>query len=72
MKEERVCRVCNKTVLTTDRSAIHLNLHLECVLKEETKGKSIKEQYLEASEELFKTKSKFGGWPTLPKLRGNK
>ena len=73
MKEERVCRVCNKTVLTTDREAIHFNLHLECALDEEFMGKGIKEQYLEASEEIFiKTKSKFNWWPTLPKLRGNK
>ena len=72
MKEEIVCRVCNKTILSTDTDIVHLNLHLECALKEEAKGKDIKEQYYEASEELFKTESKFGKWPTLPKLRGNK
>ena len=50
------CRICNKTVLTTDRDAIHFNLHLECALDEEFMGKGIKEQYLEASAELFKEK----------------
>ena len=54
MSEERVCRVCNKTILSTDTDIVHLNLHLGCALKEEAKGKGIKEQYLEASEELFK------------------
>ena len=72
MKEEIVCRVCNKTILSTDTDIVHLNLHLECALKEEAKGKGIKEQYLEASEELFKIKSKFNWWPRLPRLRGNK
>ena len=54
MSKERTCRVCNKTILSTDTDIVHLNLHLECALKEEAKGKGIKEQYLEASEELFK------------------
>ena len=54
MSEERACRVCNKTILSTDTDIVHLNLHLECALEEEAKGKGIKEQYLEASEELFK------------------
>ena len=72
MSKERACRVCNKTILSTDTDIVHLNLHLGCSLKEETKGKGIKEQYLEASEELFKTESKFSEWPRLPRLRGNK
>ena len=54
MKKEIVCRVCNKTILSTDIDIVHLNLHLGCALKEETRGKDIKEQYLEASAELFK------------------
>ena len=72
MSKERVCRVCNKPILSTDTDKVHLNLHLGCALKEEAKGKDIKKQYLEASEKLFKTKSKFNWWPRLPRLRGNK
>ena len=73
MKDSWVCSICGKSTYDVEYDyLVHPKLHLGCALEEEAKGKDIKEQYLEASEELFKIKSKFNWWPRLPRLRGNK
>ena len=49
-----VCMKCGKSTFHVDYDyLVHPKLHLSCVLKEEAKGKDIKEQYLEASEKYF-------------------
>ena len=53
-KKEWVCQVCKKSTFETDYDYIvHPKLCLECALKEELKGNSIKDQYHEASSRLF-------------------
>jgi hypothetical protein len=55
IKKEWVCQVCKKSTFETDYDYIvHPKLCLGCALKEELKGKDIKEQYYEASSKLFK------------------
>ena len=54
-KKEWVCQVCKKSTFETDYDYIvHPKLCLECALKEEMKGKDIKEQYHEASARMYK------------------
>jgi hypothetical protein len=46
-----VCGVCNKSTFEVeDEYLVHPKLHLGCALKEESKGKDIKEQYIDACE----------------------
>ena len=46
-----VCVVCNKSTFEVeDDYLVHPKLHLGCALEEESKGKDIKEQYLEVCE----------------------
>ena len=53
-RESWVCSICGKSTYEVDYDyLVHPKLHLSCVLKEEAKGKDIKEQYLEASEKYF-------------------
>ena len=53
-RESWVCSICNESTYEVDYDyLVHPKLHLSCVLKEEAKGKDIKEQYLEASEKYF-------------------
>ena len=54
-KKEWICQTCGKSTFETDYDyLVHPKLHLGCALKEELKGKDIKEQYHEASSKLFK------------------
>ena len=54
-KESWVCQTCGKSTFETEYDyLVHPKLHLGCALKEELKGKDIKEQYHEASSKLFK------------------
>ena len=49
-----VCSICDESTFEVDSDyLVHPKLHLGCALEEETKGKDIKEQYLEASEKYF-------------------
>jgi len=49
-----VCSICGENTFEVDSDyLVHPKLHLGCALEEETKGKDIKEQYLEASEKYF-------------------
>ena len=50
-KKYWVCDVCNKSTFEVeDDYLVHPKLHLGCALKEESKGKDIKEQYIDACE----------------------
>ena len=54
-KKDWVCQTCGKSTFETDYDyLVHPKLHLGCALKEELKGKDIKEQYLTASAEYYK------------------
>ena len=54
-KKDWVCQTCGKSTFETEYDyLVHPKLHLGCALKEELKGKDIKEQYHEASSKLFK------------------
>ena len=58
-KESWVCQTCGKSTFETEYDyLVHPKLHLGCALKEEMKGKDIKEQYHEASAEYFKDKKR--------------
>jgi len=49
-----VCNVCGKSTFEVeDDYLVHPKLHLGCALKEEAKGKDIKEQYLEVCEDTI-------------------
>ena len=53
-RDSWVCSICGESTFEVDSDyLVHPKLHLGCVLEEETKGKDIKEQYLEASEKYF-------------------
>ena len=59
LKKDWVCQTCGKSTFETEYDyLVHPKLHLGCALKEETKGKDIKEQYHEASAEYYKDKEK--------------
>ena len=54
-KKGWVCQTCGKSTFETEYDyLVHPKLHLGCALKEEMKGKDIKEQYHKASEAYFK------------------
>ena len=56
-KKDWVCKTCGKSTFETEYDyLVHPKLHLGCALKEEMKGKDIKEQYHEASVEYYKDK----------------
>jgi len=49
-KKEWICQTCGKSTFETDYDyLVHPKLHLGCALEEELKGKTIHEQYHEAS-----------------------
>jgi hypothetical protein len=53
-KKSWVCQVCGLSTFETEYDyLVHPKLHLGCALKEEMKGKDIKEQYHDASSRLF-------------------
>ena len=50
-KETWVCSICGESTYYVDYDyLVHPKLHLGCALEEESKGKDIKEQYLEVCE----------------------
>ena len=55
IEDSWTCDICGKSTYDVDYDyLVHPKLHLGCALEEEAKGKTIKEQYLEASEKYFK------------------
>ena len=58
-KKEWICQTCGKSTFETEYDyLVHPKLHLGCALKEEMKGKDIKEQYHEAATHLYKDRMK--------------
>ena len=56
-KKGLIFQSCGKSTFETEYDyLVHPKLHLGCALKEEMKGKDIKEQYHEASAEYYKDK----------------
>ena len=53
-KEYWTCAICGEDTSEVDYDyLVHHKLHLGCALKEEEKGKDIKEQYIEVSEDVI-------------------
>jgi len=53
-KEDWTCAICGEDTSEVDYDyLVHHKLHLGCALKEEEKGKDIKEQYIEVSEDVI-------------------
>ena len=53
VKESWVCDVCGKSTFEVEEDyLVHPKLHLGCALEEEVKGKDIKEQYIDACEDI--------------------
>ena len=63
-REYWVCGVCGKSTFEVEEDyLVHPRLHLGCALEEEVKGKDIKEQYIEACEDIDETdKDKLVDW----------
>ena len=52
-KESWICVICGEDTSKVDYDyLVHRKLHLDCALEEEAKGKDIKEQYIEVSEDV--------------------
>ena len=56
VREYWVCGICGKSTFEVEEDyLVHPKLHLGCSLEEEEKGKDIKEQYIEACEDIDET-----------------
>ena len=73
-REYWVCGVCGKSTFEVEEDyLVHPRLHLGCALEEEDKGKDIKEQYIEACEDIDETdKDKKVDWFDSKRVTGDR
>ena len=73
-REYWVCGVCGKSTFEVEEDyLVHPRLHLGCALEEEDKGKDIKEQYIEACEDIDETdKDKKVDWFDGKRVTGDR